>query len=72
MAEPVFNDREWVAQHQQAQQAEQNAVIQVDHYQALGIGLAAFAVAMYTALKEDGTFSVRDALELVKAAVQGR
>ena len=72
MSAPAFNDRTWIAQLQQVQQAEENAVAQIDHYQALGIGMAAFAVAMYLALKEDGTFTDVDTLRLVLAAVQGR
>ena len=53
-------------------QAERNTMTQMEHYQALGVGLATFCVAMYTALVEDKTFTPGQSLELVKAAVQGR
>lgn len=57
---------------QEAQQAERNAITQVQHYEGLGIGLAAMCVAMYTTLCKDGTFSKEQGYELVKAAVSGR
>ncbi len=67
-----MNDREWLLAQQDDQQTERNAMAQIDHYQALGVSMAAFAVAMYTALMEDGTFSKGDALALVKEGVRGR
>jgi hypothetical protein len=72
MSEPAFNGREQVLAWQQEQQAERNTVTQVDHYAALGVGLAGFCVAMYQTLMADQTFTEAQSVELVKAAVTGR
>jgi hypothetical protein len=65
-------DREFILQRQQVQQAEQNTVAQMDHYDALGVGMATFCVAMYTTLRDEGTFTPAQALALVQAAVHSR
>ena len=71
MTEP-FNGREQVLAWQAEQQAERNTVTQMDHYAALGVGLASFCVAMFQTLMADQTFSKDEALTLVKEAVRGR
>lgn len=67
-----MNDREQLLVWQHAQQDERNTVTQMDHYHALGIGLAMLCVAMYRALVDDKTFTAEQALALVGQAVQGR
>lgn len=73
MSEPQpLNGREQVMAWQAEAQIERNAVTQLEHYQALGVGLALFCVAMYRELCEDRTFTAEQSLALVQAAVQGR
>ena len=67
-----MTDREQLLAWQQDQQAEHTAVSHVQHYEGLGIGLAAFCVAMYTALAADGMFTREETLRMVQAAVAGR
>ena len=64
--------REYLLAMQADAQAERNTTAQVEHYQAMGVGLAAFCVAMYRTLVEDKTFTAAQSLELVGRAVQGR
>ncbi len=66
-----MNDRELLMHWQEEQHLETQAVDHVQHYTALGVGMAAFAMAMMHALTgEDVTHE--EALALVKAALTGR
>lgn len=67
-----MNDREMLLQRQEDQQAETHALAAAQQYEELGIGLAAFCLAMYAALMVDQAFTREEALRLVGAAVHGR
>lgn len=63
--------REQVLTWQAEAQVERNTQTQMEYYQALGVGLAAFCVAMATALEGD-MFTREERLRLIEAAVRGR
>ena len=64
--------REQVLEWQREAQTERHVETQLEHYQALGVGLAAFCVAMETALATGETFTREERLALIQAAVRGR
>lgn len=65
-----MTDREFLAATQEQDRAEAQRVDYVAHYTAQGVGMAAFALAMYEALAES-SIGRETALEFVKAALQG-
>ena len=80
MAERALTDREELLMREQEQRADAQAMDQATHYAAMGAGLAVFCQMMFATLlgsaDEEGQgplpFSRTEALELVRAAVQGR
>ena len=80
MPERVLTDREEMLSWEQERRADAQAVDQATHYAALGAGLAVFCQMMFATLlgstdeEAQGPlpFSRTEALELVRAAVQGR
>lgn len=66
-----MTDREMLAAAQEQQALELAALQHVQHYRALGTGLAAFVLAMWDALDGEG-FTREEQWGLVQAAVRGR
>ena len=62
-----MNDREMMIERHEEQRLESQAIDHVQHYTALGVGMAAFAISMLRALADE--VSYEDALDMVKAAL---
>lgn len=69
-----MTDRELLLQWQQQTKVEGEAIDQVGHYQALGIGLATFCTTfLETILSQQQLLVTRnEAMQLLVAAIQGR
>ncbi len=71
------NDRTWLLEQKEAQQQEQRTQDELQHYEALGTGLAMFCLSFWETLRAaepayEARFTRDETLRLLEAAVRGR
>lgn len=66
-----LTDREWLLDQQEEAAAETAAMQQIQHFRALGLGAAAYVLAMWQGLECSG-FTREETLATIQAALRGR